>query len=243
MEAIKVLPMLSKQQLDELAHDCEINTKGLSRSDIISRLSKLFKEQEERQTKYTRIEQLGKKGKEGTVFLVKDKKGNQYAMKVFSKSKSEKNLEREAILLKKASEFKISPSMIDYNLDDNYIIMEKLEKSLFDHIKDNKGKLSSKTQKDMIKIFKTLDKIQIFHADPNPLNFMFDSKGDLKIIDFGFSKAIDDKLTKEHGTKDVNMKFMPLGFILKMSQFVPPTTFTELLKHVSDEDKRKIGIL
>ncbi len=242
MDAISALPKLNAKQLDELARDCDILTKGLSRSEIIAKLTALFKQQIP-DSKYTRLEQLGKKGKEGTVFLVKDKRGKKHAMKVFSKSKSEKNLEREAILLKKASEFKISPSMLDYNLSDNYIVMEKLEKSLFDYIKENKGKLSSKIQNEMINIFKTLDKIKVFHADPNPLNFMFDSKGDLKIIDFGFAKPIDDKMTREHGTENVNMKFMPLGFILKMSQFVPATSFTVLLKYVSAEDKEKIGII
>ncbi len=242
MDVIEALRDMSKKELDEIAKTCDINTKGMTKQQVIDSITKAIKQELEARQKYTKIEQLGKKGKEGTVFHVKDKKKNSYAMKEFSKTKSEKNLEREAIFLKKASEFGISPQMHDYDVVYNYIIMEKLDKNLFDHMKESKGKLSVKLQKDMIKIFKTLDKISIFHADPNPLNFMFDSKGDLKIIDFGFAKVIDDKLIKEHGSTP-NMKYMPMGFILKMADFVQPSTFTELLKHVSDEDKARLNLL
>ena len=234
---------LSKADLDDIARDCDINPKGMTKPEILKQLIPLFKEYEAEKARYTKIQQLGSKGKEGTVFLVKDSKNKTYAMKEFAKTKSSKNIEKEAILLKKASEFGLSPRMIAYDTVHNYIVMEKMEKSLFDHIKETKGKLSVKIQKEMINIFKKLDKIQIFHADPSPLNFMFDREGGLKIIDFGFAKPIDESLEKQHGTRDVNMKYMPLGFILKMSDFVDPSSFTELLKHVSEEDKKRIPLL
>lgn len=242
MDIIEALHDMSKKKLDEIARTCDIDTKNQTRQQIVDAITKVFKAELESRDKYTKIEQLGKTGKEGTVYHVKDKKRKEYAMKEFSRKKSDRNIEKEAIFLKKASEFGIAPQMYDFDVVHNYIVMEKLEKSLFDHMKESKGKLSTKIQKDMIKIFKTLDKIRIFHADPNPLNFMFDSKGNLKIIDFGFAKAIDDKLIKDHGSEP-NMKYMPIGFIMKMSDFVPPSTFTELLKHVSDEDKAHLGIL
>ena len=71
--------------------------------------------------------------------------------------------------------------------------MDKLDKNLFDILKENKGKLSLKTQKRMIEIFKKLDEIGVYHGDPNPLNFM-EKDGELYIIDFGFGSKIDEKL-------------------------------------------------
>ena len=244
MSLIDKLKSLPKKELDEIAQDCYIDIKRKTKQDILKELIPLFEEYEKETTKYKKIEQLGSKGKEGKVFLVKDSKDNKYAMKEFAKTKSGKNLEKEAIFLKKASEFGISPKLIDYDYRyNNYIVMEKLDKNLFDYIKENKGKMSIKVQKQMINILKMLDKIRIFHADPNPLNFMFDSSGKMYIIDFGFAKAIDDKLEDQHGTRHLNMKYMPLGFLLKMSDFVDPTTFTEIMKHVSDEDKKRIACL
>jgi len=35
---------------------------------------------------YTIIKQIGNEGKEGKTFLVKDRKGNEYAMKTFKKT-------------------------------------------------------------------------------------------------------------------------------------------------------------
>ena len=58
-----------------------------------------------------------------------------------------------------------------------------------------------------------LDKINIFHGDPNPANFMI-KDGKLYIIDYGFAKIIDKKLYKKLRTNTPNNKFMILGFII-----------------------------
>ncbi len=192
--------------------------------------------------KYQRLEQLGEKGKEGTVYLVQTDAGEQFAMKQFAKTKSEKTLAKEAALLGKAAEFGIAPKMIEYDTNNNFIVMEKLDRSLFEIMRDNGGKLNKGLQREMINIFKVLDRIQIFHADPSPLNFMVDANGKLKIIDFGFAKPIDIKMEREQGTKEVNMKFMPFGFILKMKEFVEPATFPVLLMYVSEQERAMLGI-
>lgn len=230
------LGTLPKEDIIAMAEMCHLDTK-LSTTHLVRELAKIFKHVEDEKRRYTRVSQLGSKGKEGTVFLVTDRSGRPYAMKAFSSSKSDRNLEREAVLLGKAAEFGISPPLIEYDTMDNFIVMEKLDGNLFDYLRDHKGKMPTRMQKEMIEIFKTLDRIQIFHADPNPLNFMFDSAGKLKIIDFGFSKPIDDKAVREYGTKDVNMRFMPLGFLLKMKDLVPPTNFEHILKYVNEEDR------
>ncbi len=230
------LNSLPKEDIVKMAELCHLDTTR-STAHLVKELTTIFKQVEEKKNRYTRISQLGAKGKEGTVFLVANRTGAQYAMKTFASTKSDRNLEKEAVLLGKAAEFHISPPLIEYDLHDNFIVMEKLEGNLFDYLRDHKGKMPTRMQKEMIDIFKTLDRIQIFHADPNPLNFMFDAKGKLKIIDFGFAKAIDDKLAREHDTREVNMRFMPLGFLLKMRDLVPPTNFPYLLKHVAEEDQ------
>ena len=250
----------SKQKLLAVAELCNVDTSLPLKqmiSEIISLLERLqiptetpappapkapVSKKKPTPDKYTKLHQLGEKGKEGTVFLVEDASGRQLALKQFAKTKSERTLAKEAALLGKAAEFGIAPKMVEYNTDDNYIVMEKLDKSLFDIMRENGGKLSQALQREMINIFKVLDRIQIFHADPSPLNFMVDSAGKLKIIDFGFAKPIDLKMEKEQETKDVNMKFMPFGFILKMKDLVEPDKFPILLMYVSDDNRALLGV-
>ena len=46
-------------------------------------------------------------------------------------------------------------------------------------------------------IMKTLDDIGILHNDGNALNLMLDDFDELKILDFGLSKEITDKVRKK----------------------------------------------
>ncbi len=255
---VSKLRKLPKESILEIADMCRLD-KSLPVATLLQQISAIFKEVESKQTvapaplksqktaavpptKYTRISQLGEKGKEGTVYLVRDSAGHEYALKQFAKTKSERTLEKEAALLGKAAEFGIAPKLVKYDTAESYIVMEKLEKSLFDVMKESNGKLSKALQREMVNIFKVLDRIQIFHADPSPLNFMLDASGKLRIIDFGFAKHIDAKLQKEHGTTDVNMKFMPIGFILKMKDLMPPSAFPVLLMYVNETDRALLGV-
>jgi tRNA A-37 threonylcarbamoyl transferase component Bud32 len=170
--------------------------------------------------KYLKIKQLGVEGKEGKVFLVKELfKDRIFAMKCFKNTKSDKKIILEAKLQIKAAKKGISPMVFEIDTDLKYIIMEKMNENLFDILKENGGKLSDQMQLDMIKIFKSLDEIKVFHSDPNPLNFMIRTKH-LKIIDFGFAKKINSSLVKKHETLNPNIKFMITGFILKMKEFL-----------------------
>ncbi len=238
MAKLKLLP---RSNLQELARMVGIDpTKPAT--DLSRELEKVFRGVEQKRSKWTRVRQLGEKGKEGTVFLVTDSKGKEYAMKTFSSTKSDRNLEREAALLGKAAEFGIAPALIEYDTGENYIVMEKLETSLFDYMKAHGGKLPNAMQQELIRLFKKLDTIEIFHADPSPLNFMLDKEGKIRAIDFGFAKHIDDKVIKEHGTSRVNMKFMPVGFILKMRGLVEPSSLGTLMRYVSPEDRARLGL-
>ena len=236
---------------DENVTDAEndsIQLKGLLKkyqSDIdrsITPENKITKSRKlSKNKKYQIINQLGDKGKEGTTYHVKNNKGEDYAMKTFNPNKSITNLQNEGNLLKIAGENEISPKVIEIDETNKYIIMEKCDSNLFDLLKQTNGVISEYVQDEILKIIKNLDKIGIFHGDPNPLNFMF-KKGKLYIIDFGFAKKIDDNLIKNYnGEKKLNKKFMILGFMLKVKDLFkernPDLQFSVLREHISHKDQ------
>jgi len=182
---------------------------------------------------YIILERTGYQGKEGLVYVCKKKGGKkEYVMKKFKKTKSEKNILKEAELLSRAAKAGIAPQVIDVNTKEKWIVMEKLEKSLFDILKESEGKISKEYQKRMIEIFKKLDELGISHGDPSALNFM-EREGKLYIIDFGFGKEMKDPL---------NIRVMPLGFILKIKDICGTKGFNELIKYISNDDKKAFGI-
>ena len=144
--------------------------------------------------KYNIIKQLGDAGKEGITFLVERKKDKkEFAMKTFKKTKSKKNILHEANCQNMASKTGICPKVIDIDLENNFIVMERLENHLYEVMKKQNGILTKSQQQQIYNIFKKLDDANVFHADSNILNYMFkDDK--LFIIDFGMSKIIDEKL-------------------------------------------------
>ena len=106
-----------------------------NKGNYIESISKAFTEYEEYKKekidKYTKIEQIGLKGKEGTTYLVKDKKGKEYAMKTFRKTKSSAKLQKEVELQEKMSKLGVAPKIYDYDVVSKYIVMEKMDKHLF----------------------------------------------------------------------------------------------------------------
>jgi predicted Ser/Thr protein kinase len=215
-----------------------------SRTEMIEDIKKSFSEYEEYKKekidKYTRSYQLGEKGKEGTTFLVTDHRGKQYAMKTFRKQKSSNTLYREYSLQKKASKAKIAPKVHDYDTVSKYIVMEKMDSHLFPNMDDIK--LTKSQQHRLIEIFQKLDKIGVFHNDINLLNFMV-KKGEIFLIDYGFSKEITPQLIKKLGTDSPNYKYMTLGLVLKLKEAnVQEKYYKYLAKHISKEDKLKYKI-
>ena len=197
--------------------------------------------------KYINLGQLGDKGKDGRTFLVKKSRSSkEYAMKTFRKNKSTKQFENEVNLQKKASSKGLSPKIVDFSVEDKYIVMEKMERDLLDIIQKQNGKLKLTQEKQLIEIYKELDKIGVFHGDSNSLNIMeklcSDGKRKLYIIDFGFSNMIDDKFIKKHKTETPNMTFMPLALLIQLKKLYPKSSFPYIEKHISKEvmDKLKI---
>jgi tRNA A-37 threonylcarbamoyl transferase component Bud32 len=236
-------------QLRSAAKDMEIpRYTTMNKETLLQEIKVRFKNYEkykceENINKYKRMCQLGCKGKEGDVYLVKRNRSNrEYAMKKFNSKKSGARIEQEAKLQKIGSQIGISPKIIEYDTDAKFIVMERLEQSLFDILKTQKTKLKIEQQKRIISIFKALDTIEVFHGDPSVLNFLVDKTGKLYIIDYGMAKKIDNALIKKHGTKNLNMKFMVLGLLVKLKEMFPEVQYTYLMKFVSDSDKSKFGL-
>ena len=58
------------------------------------------------------------------------------------------------------------------------------------------------------------------------------------------SKKIDDKLIKKLKTNTPNMSLMNLGFILKLKELeCPPSSYSYLIKFVSEKDKQDYRLL
>lgn len=184
--------------------------------------------------KWTKISKLGK-GKEGTTFIVIDSKGREFAMKTFKKKKSSNKIEKEFKLQKKAFKFGVAPKPIEYNKDEKWIVMEKMDH----HLIDNISNFSKNDQIRILEIFKKLDEAKVFHNDANLSNYMV-KNNKIYLIDYGFSKKINNNLIKSLETNSPNYKLMLIGFILKLKELkCPKNYFSFLLKFVSEQDKIK----
>ena len=213
------LEKYSLPELKKMALDMDLQMRR-SKGEMIKDITAAFKEYEEYKRekidKYKRCEQLGEKGKEGTTFLVKDRNGREFAMKTFRREKSSSTLKREFLLQKKASRKNITPRAYEYDTVSKYIVMEKMDKHLYDEIK-NKGVLCKKYQERILEIFDKLDQAGVFHGDANILNYMI-KDGEVYIIDFGFSKEITPQVLKKLETSRPNYHLMTIGLILKLKE-------------------------
>jgi len=239
-----ILPNLSKNELFQIAKDIDLeHPKRISKKQLVKEIEDRFLEFEEykfARDKYEQLGQLGHKGKEGKTYLVRNDKNREYAMKTFPRRKSSAMIIREVSLQRRAAEFGVSPSIIEYNLDNKFIVMEKLDITLLDILKKQRGKLTIKQQKRLLEIFQLLDQSRVFHADPNPLNFMEKNK-QLYIIDFGMAKDIDKRVIREHG-KTPNIQLGVLGFVLKLKELSPNIDCSHMLKYVPVETRQKFKI-
>lgn len=231
--------------LKQLAQEMDIPPTR-SKQELINKMTVCFKEYEEYQeqtkNKYKIIKQIGERGKEGTTYLVSTPDGHEYAMKTFRKHKSSTTLKQEAKLQKIAGDAGISPRVIDRDLVSKTIVMTKMDYHLIDIMKKEKGNLKQTYQKQIIKIFKKLDEIGVFHADSNILNYMI-KDGKIYIIDFGMSKIIDSSLIKKLGTSTPNLNIMTLGLILKLKELgCPVDSYKTLKKFISSENIKQFNL-
>jgi len=217
-----------------------------SKAEMIEDICKAFSEYEEYKKekidKYTRYGQLGEKGKEGTTYLVKDRHGKEYAMKTFRSGKSSMTLHREYSLQKKAAKAGVAPRVHDYDTVGKWIVMEKMDKHLYEKIDEEKGVLHRKDQERILEIFETLDRIGVFHNDANICNYMI-KNGEIYMIDYGFSKEITPALKKKLHTNHPNSRLMLIGLILKLKERqLPERSYKYLLRKLDKEDRIKFDL-
>lgn len=216
-----------------------------SKAGLIDKITEAFKEYEtykkDKIDRYERKEQLGEKGKEGTTYLVCTKNGNKYAMKTFRKQKSSVTLRKEADLQKMAADLGVSPNVVDIDTVSKYIVMERMDRHLLDIMKEQGNTLTRHQQKQIISIYKKLDKAKVFHGDANLLNYMY-KNNKLYIIDFGLAKEVTTALIKKLGTENPNMHIMTLGLALKLRDLkYPISSYEYIVSKLSDEQREQFG--
>jgi serine/threonine-protein kinase RIO1 len=118
-----------------------------------------------------------------------------------------------------------------------------MDTHLLDIMKKQDKDLKVGQQRQIIDIFKKLDECKVFHNDSNILNYMFKNKK-LYIIDFGMSKAIDDKLIKKLNTDKPNMTLMLIGFIMKLKELgCPQTSYSYLIRFLDKKYIERFNLL
>lgn len=173
---------------------------------------------------YRILKQLGRDGKDGRTYLVQPHgSARKMAMKVFHRHKSESEFEREIVCHTIAMEMGVAPEMYDFDYDHRYIVMKRLGETLFDRMKQE-GRLPVRDQKRIVQLFQRLDEGGVFHNDPNPLNFMYDARGDIYLIDYGFSRTINERDVRRYG-KSPNVVAMTFGLLLHLKKFFPTNRF------------------
>lgn len=226
------LETFSTIRLKEIIKELDLRNRK-SRKDMINDI------REERDNLYETIEQLGNPGKDAITYLVKVG-GKKYAMKTFKKRKSSKNIEQEVILQRRIAEVKASPDVIDFDLERKYIVMTKLERHLVDTSRPKV--ISLDHQKQLIKLYQTMDNASVFHGDPNPLNYMIKGRK-LYAIDFGMSKEITPALIKKLGTSKPNEEIMTLAMVLKFKEMnYPESSYCFLLEHIPVDKRKQFGL-
>lgn len=222
---------LKKDNLIQIARDLDIRFSGKSKQVLVKEIIK------EKDRRYIRINQIGNTGKDARTYLVK-LNTKKLALKQFKKRKSSNRILDEAELQILAAESKISPKVIDIDVTNKYIVMEKLDRHLID-IKSDKV-VSLHDQKQLIKIYKKMDEIGIFHGDANPLNYMFRNKK-LYVIDFGMSKKIDSKLVEKMGTRTPNLDIMTTGMVIKLMKMdYHSSSYSYLINFIPEDIREKL---
>lgn len=155
-------------------------------------------------------------GKEGTVFRVQHLENRTYgALKAFPPKKSVKKIKKELDFHLKASSKCYSPKILsDWDIDENnkYFVMELLGPTLYYYLVKEKKKLNNVLVNKILVLLQGLDDLNILVNDSNILrNILFDSKGDLFMIDYGFA------ITKEKH-KHIQTNFGLLMYINRVAK-------------------------
>lgn len=202
-----------------------------SKAEMINQLLKA------KDASYIRERQLGEPGKDAVTWQVNGK----YALKQFKRNKSVKKMMKEVELQTLASDVGIAPKIIDVDYDRRYILMDKLHKHMVD-VNSTKY-VSDDHQKQLVKLYKKMDSIGVFHGDPNPLNYMRNKRGKLYVIDFGMASRIDSRLKKKLFTENPNVDIMNLTMVLKLkSMDFPSQSYAVLARQLPEARRDQFGL-
>ena len=118
--------------------------------------------------------------------------------------KSIRMIQKETYLQERAAKVGICPRILALNEEERYVIMEKMEETIVDYAKRNRGEKSEYVlpvvhQDRIIEMMYKLDEVGVLHNDGNPLNLMFNDNNELMLVNFGLSELIDDAMLEKRG--------------------------------------------
>ena len=152
--------------------------------------------------------QIGESGKEGTCYIVNNIiTSENYAMKQFKPMKSKAKFDIEVLFQRRAGILGLAPKVVDVMYDPPRIVMEIMNRTIEQVIKDQNGILTEDQQNDIISLCEKLDENNIYHCDPNPLNLMEGIDGKFKWIDYGMSIDINVKKHTNPNLKSLKTVF------------------------------------
>ncbi len=204
---------LSVKDLREMA--TKFHIQGRTKKELVHNLFTYYCDLK-KHIDYRFIKQLGREGKDGRTFLVEDNQKCQFALKLFKPTKHRAQIQKEIEMQIQAATAGIAPNVVDYDLDGRYIVMEKLDMTLFEYFRKQNGHLTLAQQKSVVDLFKRLDACGVLHGDPNILNFMRKGRK-WYAIDYGFAKPITDSVRSRYGDTP-NYKVMTMGLIVQLKR-------------------------
>ena len=190
----------------------------------------------------------GKAGKEGTTFIAKGPSGRQYAIKMFSATKSSGEISKEYALQESAAEVGVAPAVYAMNSSQKYIVMQKMKETIVAFAAKNRDSWEKRQyrgracevlprglQAQLYALCVRLDGAGVSQNDGNPLNLMLDDSGRLYIIDYGFSKRIDKRMIKKRGPQpNINLTLWHFARQLTHYRILTPLLFTDDNKGVQN---------
>jgi tRNA A-37 threonylcarbamoyl transferase component Bud32 len=204
---------------------------------------KRFEEYKKRKVdRYSRLDRLGNPGKEGITYLVRTRGQRDYAMKTFKRAKSVARLQEEARLQHMAATKGAAPKVVDVNTVAKTIVMEKMDRHLYDIMRDQKGNLTQTQQKQILAILEKLDAAKVFHNDSNIMNYMLRGR-EMYLIDYGMAREINANVVREFKTKTPNQDITILGVVMKLKELkCPASAYSVLKERLTQSQKEMLDI-
>lgn len=167
---------------------------------------------------YVFLRRLGK-GVEGTTYAVLDTNRASPTYKhvcalKFCKSITDKRFKTEVVLHKRAARHGLAPKIYLVDTHQRVIIMQWLKTTLYHIFTSQNRTLSRDQQRAIIALYHKLDRISIFHNDPNPLNLMCGHEQPTRwyVIDFGRAQEITESLARRWSLTP-NESYMTVGLM------------------------------